>query len=137
VNAPTKRELVEWVLVLFSPLWGLAAFIAFLLLIFLCADMILSIGHFSTKKARGFSEAKFTAVEVGMQSNEVVALLGPPLMQLPKWEPSGAKEWAGLEEWCYTLPNEIVDGMGHWNFRAVMVSNGIVVDIKKHIVMHH
>ena len=132
MKGSTKNMLLG-LAVIFSPV----LFFGLIILAYLGIDMILSIDRFSTKKASGFSEAKFAAVKVGMQSNEVVALLGPPLMQLPKWEPPQAKEWAALEEWCYTLPNEIVDGMGFWNFRAVMVSNGTVTEIKKHIVMHH
>lgn len=104
---------------------------------FLGLSEILSIDRFSTKKAPGFSETKFAAAKIGMRSNEVVALLGLPMMQSPKWVPPEAKEWTGVEEWSYTSPNEIVNGMGCWNFRGLMLSNGIVVDIKKHIVMHH
>lgn len=140
-RAPERRhcevvkDSTKILLLMLSPVLLFASIV----LVYGGASMILSIDRFSTRKAPGFSEAKFATIKVGMQSNDVVALLGSPLMQLPKSKRS-RPEWEGmgpLEEWSYTLPNEIVDGMGHWNFRALLVLNGTVVEIKKHIGIHH
>jgi outer membrane protein assembly factor BamE (lipoprotein component of BamABCDE complex) len=65
-------------------------------------DLMISayLGH-DTVYAKGFSESKFRSVKVGMKTEDLLSVLGPPLKRAP---------WGSLPEvWQYTDQRSITD----------------------------
>lgn len=74
----------------------------------------------NTLYARGYDEDRFQQIRAGMTSEEVEALVGPPLKKYPwAYQPS-------LVGWCYTDKRR---GYGDYWKREVFLEKGKVVDV--------
>lgn len=74
-----------------------------------------------TEYARGFSEQAFAQTTVGTSPSEVEAKLGKPL--------EVSKSPNGKETWWYSRDGKCWWGDFAWKGRALVISNGVVVEI--------
>jgi hypothetical protein len=85
----------------------------------------------STVYSAGYDEGRFRQVRVGMTSEEVEELLGPPLKKVPWWQPgvSGQPVWGqpGDVNWLYT---ESRPGYSDYWMRNVLMRDGKVIQVQ-------
>ena len=74
-----------------------------------------------TEYVSGFSEQRFAEATIGMRPSEVEDRLGKPL--------EVSKGQNGKETWWYSRDGKCWWGDFAWNGRAIVVSNGVVVEI--------
>ena len=79
-----------------------------------------------TRYAPNYSERKFDSIQIGMTTNQLTELLGPPLYQMDK-------PLTKVSKWCYSDDGACWFGDFAWLGRSVIVSNGVIVSIGKTI----
>jgi hypothetical protein len=87
----------------------------------------------STVYSAGFDESRFRQVRVGMTSEQVELLLGPPLKKVPWWQPGvgGQPVWGqpGDVNWLYTECGHVIGYKWYW-MRNVLMRDGKVIEVQ-------
>lgn len=76
----------------------------------------------STDFSPGYDEGRFRQIRVGMTSEEVEALMGPPLKKVP-WPPQDWPYQQGVVNWSYT---DSRPGYSNYWLREVLMKDGKV-----------
>jgi hypothetical protein len=80
----------------------------------------------STVYSTGYDESRFRQVRVGMTSEEVEQLLGPPLKKVPWWQP-GVWGQPSDVNWLYT---DCRPGFSNYWMRNVLMGDGKVIQVQ-------
>ena len=78
---------------------------------------------FGTTYSERYSEGRFNALRVGMTTDEVQAIIGPPLFKAPRNQSVGTQT---EETWFYSYRPDVT--ANYWR-RSILVQNGKVIDV--------
>ncbi len=78
---------------------------------------------FSTTYSERYSEGRFNALRVGMTTDEVQAIIGPPLSKAPWNQSAGTQK---EEMWFYSSRPDVT--ANYWR-RSILVQGGKVIDV--------